>query len=92
MTDLNYIKEVYIVKCNLVKKQVCIHLEKENKDVKIWNYYLVFENEEILPIELKQYSTKSTDKKDVEKIAKLNSTNYAKFSVLADSLKDVNSK
>lgn len=72
--------------CKLVKKVNHVFNEKAQKEIRLANYYLVFENGEILPVQCKYYTTKSTDKKDIEKINEINSTNYIKFSTLADLL------
>ena len=74
--------------CNLVKKKVKVHLEKDNKDVVITNFYLTFDNGEIVPVECKYYTTHSQDKKDIDRLNKLNSTNFVKFSTLATLLDD----
>ena len=74
--------------CNLVKKSVKVFNEKANKEIRLTNYYLVFDNGEIIPVECKYYTTKSTKKEDIDKISKLNSINFTKFSTLADVFKD----
>ena len=77
---------VEIMKCNLVKKIV------KSGEKSFTNYYLVFENGNVLPVVCKSYTTKATDKKEIEKVEKFNTTNFIKFSTLADLLDDDESR
>lgn len=74
------------MKCNLVKKTNTIVVDGENRS--FTNYYLVFENDVILPVVPKFYTTKSTKKEDIEKVSKLNTRTSSKFDVLADLMKE----
>ena len=74
------------MKCNLVKKTNTIEVEGQKRS--FTNYYLVFDNDVVLPIVAKFYTTKSTKKEDIEKVSKLNTRNATKLDTLADSVKD----
>lgn len=74
------------MKCELVKK-VKVEGEGENRK-RFVNYYLVFENDVLIPVVCKYYTTKSTDKKDVEKINALNTRNATKLDTLATIVKE----
>ena len=71
--------------CNLVKVVVKSTIKKDGKDVEatFTNFYLEFDNGDVLPVECKYYSTRSQDKNDVEKINRINHDNYVKMSCLA---------
>lgn len=72
--------------CTLVKKVV----ELKDKDgnpkknekgfvIRVTNYYLMFENGDLVPVECKRYVTQSKDKKDIDKIEMFNRDNYVRF-------------
>lgn len=73
------------MKCNLVKKSVTYEVKGEKHTG--YNYYLIFDNGTIIPVECKYYPV-SDKSKDKERLQKFNSANFTKFSTLADLIKE----
>lgn len=65
----------------LLTKSVKEGKDKDGKKITFSNFYLVFENGDILPIELKNYTSK--DKASQEKLDKVNYANWIKLNTLA---------
>lgn len=75
---------IVVENCLLVKS-VKEGKDKDGKKITFNNFYLVFANGDIIPIELKNYS--SQDKKNQEKLDKVNYANWIKLNTLAQVVK-----
>lgn len=65
----------------LLTKSVKEGKDKDGKKITFTNFYLIFENGDIIPVELKNYS--SNDKAKAESLEKVNYANWIKMNTLA---------
>lgn len=70
----------------LLVKSVKEGKDKDGKKITFTNFYLSFENGDIIPIELKNYSTNDKTKKD--SLDKVNYANWIKLNTLAYMVKN----